>query len=254
MPTEILHATAQSLRRMADLVSEPLALDSFDTAAKTIRQATIDAAKLVAQAVIAGGLPFLREEGNVWPIKSLLEERPTPFNSEDRDERWSMVWEMLPNYIRRYVPAGVVAHTRGLEGWKTLSVFPGGSLAVAEQPKTLSELRRRAAVEAQLMRTLADLIDGAPKHGGAEPMPETTAATKPKLGKEAIAVATLVDHPEWTNQQVADEVGCHVKTLSGKEWKKFRAARAVLADGRSKLPNGSKDKETGDVEAWNDEG
>lgn len=74
---------------------------------------------------------------------------------------------------------------------------------------------------------------------------------KPKLSKEAIALATLVDHPEWTNQQVANAVGCHVKTLSSKQWRKFKAARGTLAYGRANMPSGSKDNETGDVEAWN---
>jgi len=76
---------------------------------------------------------------------------------------------------------------------------------------------------------------------------------KPKLSKEAIALATLVDHPKWTNEQIADAVGCHVKTLSSKDWKKFRAARGTLADGRKNMPRGTKNKKTGDVEAWDED-
>jgi hypothetical protein len=223
MPTEILHATAQSLRRTADLVTDPLALDSFDTAAKTIRQAAIDAAKLVARAVVDGGLPFLREEGNTWPIKSLLEERPTPFNSAERDERWSMVWEMLPDYIRRYVPAGVVAHTRGLEGWKNLSVFSGGTVAVAEQPKTLSELRRRAAVEAQLMRTVADLIGRA----------EGTSIRKP-LGKNVAAGDGGANQLNTAEQAIVDVLRKHRKRLTTEPLLK-KALGVVNSNGKTTL-------------------
>ena len=77
---------------------------------------------------------------------------------------------------------------------------------------------------------------------------------RPRLGKEAIAVATLMEHRDWTNQEVADEVGCHVKSLSSAAWGKFRAARNALASGRANLPTGTKDKGTGDLEAWKDGG
>jgi len=252
MNPEILSATERSLRRTADLLSNPLSLDSFDTAARTIRQASIDAAKLVAQAVGNGGLPFLREDGNILPIADLLAEPRTPFNSEVLDERWVMVWEMLPAFLCRGAPAEIVPQSIGLEGWKLLSAFPGDDrVEVAVQLKSLSEQRRRAAVYAGLMRHLADLIAAESAGRGKPHKAKLTDASRPKLGKQAIAIATLVDHPDWSNEQIAEAVGCHVKTLSSKGWKKFKGARLALADGRNNMPMGSKDKETGDMEAWN---
>lgn len=58
-----------------------------------------------------------------------------------------------------------------------------------------------------------------------------TAAPAPELQKghnfttEELALAALVSHPEWTNQQIAAHVGCHPKHLS--RLPKFKAARAI---------------------------
>lgn len=68
-------------------------------------------------------------------------------------------------------------------------------------------------------------------------------------GYEARAVALRMEHPDWTNKQIAQAVGCHEKTLS--HYPTFRATtKAVKSQAASILPTGSKNGETGDLEAW----
>jgi hypothetical protein len=76
---------------------------------------------------------------------------------------------------------------------------------------------------------------------------------KPKVGnggdgmtKEAKAVAVLIDHPDWSNQKIAEAAGCHVKSLS--RMSKFRSARSMQKSGKRERPLGRKDL-NGDVEA-----
>jgi hypothetical protein len=68
------------------------------------------------------------------------------------------------------------------------------------------------------------------------------------LKGEAKAVALLVAHPDWSDTDIAKAVPCHRTTLYS--WNKFTAARGMLDKGRQSMPRGSKDAETGDVEAW----
>lgn len=48
--------------------------------------------------------------------------------------------------------------------------------------------------------------------------------------KEALALAWLTMHPEWSNDQIADKVG--VARTSVYRWEKFLAARSLLKEGR----------------------
>lgn len=76
-------------------------------------------------------------------------------------------------------------------------------------------------------------------------------AAKTSTSKKARALASLVDHPDWTDEQIAQAAGCHVKSLY--RWKDYARARELLRRGRGNVPRGSKDSETGDVEAWDDD-
>jgi hypothetical protein len=71
------------------------------------------------------------------------------------------------------------------------------------------------------------------------------------LSKEAKALAALVDHPEWNDAQIAEAAGCHVKSLY--RMPKFVSAKALLRAGKDQLPTGSKDKDDGSVEAWDED-
>lgn len=72
------------------------------------------------------------------------------------------------------------------------------------------------------------------------------------LSKEARALAALADHPDWTDEQIAGAAGCNRQSLY--RMKKFVAAKEVLRGGKRLMPKGSKNGETGDVEAWDDSG
>jgi len=50
------------------------------------------------------------------------------------------------------------------------------------------------------------------------------------LEKEALALAWLQMHPEWTNEQIAEKVGIVRTSLN--RYEKFMAARAILKEGR----------------------
>jgi len=69
------------------------------------------------------------------------------------------------------------------------------------------------------------------------------------MSLEAKAVALLVDHKDWTDQQIADKVPCYRTTLYG--FPKFVAARKIMKTGNAP-PRGSKDKKTGKIEAVGD--
>ena len=69
------------------------------------------------------------------------------------------------------------------------------------------------------------------------------------LNKEAKALAALVQHPGWTDKQIAEYAGCHVKSLY--RMRKFVGARKMLRGKKRDMPRGRKTSER-DVEAWDD--
>jgi len=68
------------------------------------------------------------------------------------------------------------------------------------------------------------------------------------LTGEALALAMLVKHPEWSDTKIAKAVGVYRTTLY--DWPNFKKAKEVLKEGKKELPRGSKNGDTGDVEAW----
>jgi hypothetical protein len=104
--------------------------------------------------------------------------------------------------------------------------------------------------------TLGDIFDWAIAWADREKMRARIGASVQKTGKrkgsgltgEAQAVALLVQHPEWSDSQIADAVGCARTSLY--RWPKFTISRAALQQGRREIVTGRKDAETGDLEAW----
>ncbi len=72
---------------------------------------------------------------------------------------------------------------------------------------------------------------------------------KPELTKEARALATLVEHPEWSDIKIAKEAGCHVRSLY--RWKAFTGARVAQKEVKADIPKGSKSSD-GTIEAWDE--
>ena len=68
-------------------------------------------------------------------------------------------------------------------------------------------------------------------------------------------MALLISHPDWTNEQIADAVGGHVKSLP--RMPLFSAARKLLKEqGKAAMLRGSKRRgqksEQATMEAWNE--
>jgi hypothetical protein len=85
----------------------------------------------------------------------------------------------------------------------------------------------------------------------ASPAAQGTGDAHQSLDLEAAAIGLLTRHTDWSNKQIAKKLGCHPKTLSDKNWTRFRAARRALKSGRADLPRGT--KLDGDVEAIEDD-
>jgi hypothetical protein len=56
-----------------------------------------------------------------------------------------------------------------------------------------------------------------------------------------------VEHPDWTDKDIAKAAGCSRQTLY--TWPRYKASRGVMKEEKRKMPRGSKTAE-GDVEAW----
>jgi len=83
------------------------------------------------------------------------------------------------------------------------------------------------------------------------PAPAPAAGLKAAMSNKAKALAALIDHPDWTDEQIAQAVGCHVKSLY--RWEDYVSARKLMRRGRGNMPRGSKDPETKAVDAWDDD-
>jgi len=70
--------------------------------------------------------------------------------------------------------------------------------------------------------------------------PDRNSEGRPKLSNEAHALAMLVQHPDWTDTQIADAVGVNRTTLYN--WDSFKRARAELKRGRTDRPSGHRNK------------
>jgi len=109
---------------------------------------------------------------------------------------------------------------------------------------------RTTFIESALMHVEADPARRTAKEKtlNASAIPPKTDATK-NVSAEAKAVAILIDNPDWSDTRIAGEAGINRTTLY--KFPKFREGRRLLKEqGKKSLPSGSKDGETGDMEAW----
>ena len=128
------------------------------------------------------------------------------------------------------------------------------------QPSDLAQLPDHGGVivEPQFgVQAVGIEADKKPTSGGqAGATPELTTPEPPVSPMAASAsvvdraLAVLVLHQDWTNTQIAMEVGTHPKYLSSKDCQKFKAARAAIR--ASSIPSGSKGKD-GTIEAIGDD-
>lgn len=108
-------------------------------------------------------------------------------------------------------------------------------------------MRSSAAASFSSERIVEDPVGGKTAGGESD---KTAKGGSQKMATNASvedrALAVLVLHQDWTNQQIAAEVGTHPKYLSSKDCSKFKAARAAIR--ASSIPSGSKGKD-GTIEA-----
>jgi len=106
---------------------------------------------------------------------------------------------------------------------------------------------RLDALETYLNRAKADIeAAGVVVEGGKAEVVESESTSH-----EARALALLVEHPDWTDKQIAEHVPCHAKSLY--RWPRFKAARNAEKQGRNDLPCGTKYPDgdgSSQVEAW----
>lgn len=134
------------------------------------------------------------------------------------------------------------------------------SQVIVTQPSDLAQLPDHGGVivEPQFgVQAVGIEADKKPTSGGqAGATPELTTPEPPVSPMAASAsvvdraLAVLVLHQDWTNTQIAMEVGTHPKYLSSKDCQKFKAARAAIR--ASSIPSGSKGKD-GTIEAIGDD-
>lgn len=78
-----------------------------------------------------------------------------------------------------------------------------------------------------------------------------TKDAKAKITKRAMALAVLTDHPDWTNDEIADAVGCARTSLS--RWPAIKQARLIIKGEKQSLPRGYKNRKTVEMEAYNED-
>lgn len=93
----------------------------------------------------------------------------------------------------------------------------------------------------EIVRSCPQGLDGGANKGPRKP---------PELSAEDTAIAVLRKHPDWTDTRIAEEAGINRTTLY--KYVTYKYVRQLLKEaGRKELPHGSKDGETGKLEAWN---
>ena len=93
--------------------------------------------------------------------------------------------------------------------------------------------------------SMADLLDDPPEVFGSPLFPPE------RPSKEALALAVLADHPDWTDKKIAEAAGCNRTSLY--DFPKYQTAREILRKGKNDLPRGSKYRDKG-IEALDNEG
>lgn len=77
---------------------------------------------------------------------------------------------------------------------------------------------------------------------------ETSKKKPVSASLESKAVAVLIEHPDWNNENIAESIGCHVKSLS--RFIIFKGCRALLKNqGKASICKGFKDKK-GNLDTW----
>jgi len=103
-----------------------------------------------------------------------------------------------------------------------------GSISSSDEVRRSFELERKRIIE-ESAATLADATRMADEqHARAELMK----LRLDKLRIDDVATAMLIDHPNWTSERIATEIGCARNTLCRARTPRFIAARAKQKEAR----------------------
>jgi hypothetical protein len=107
---------------------------------------------------------------------------------------------------------------------------------------------------AQLMREDTPAPEAPKKEEEPAPAPEAPSPEDPPVStKMDEAMLVALQHPDWTNKQVAEAVDCHEKYLTSREAHFYKELRKMQREQRRKsLPRGTKSGDDGGMEAWDE--
>jgi hypothetical protein len=152
---------------------------------------------------------------------------------------WRPAWEVVLEDLDRRVRAHVL---------RTVGSPPPGQWPESEKELDVVRLLLAGDLLEGRMNPPVILIPTGEKPPHIPVLPASKSGEK--LSKEARALAALADNPDWTDQQIAEAAGCKRQSLY--RMKRFVAAKRLLKDGKKRFPIGSRDRESGDMEAWDD--
>jgi hypothetical protein len=72
------------------------------------------------------------------------------------------------------------------------------------------------------------------------------------LQRKALSLFLRLQHPEWSDERVANEAG-YKGPRQLYRMAEYRRLKDAKRDGKGRLPRGTRDAETGRVEAWFDD-
>ncbi len=245
IPPERWNSLATEFNKLANSDTIP----SFDSH----RRVQMDAVRLLLRFGEVGLLPAeLSDFPNIDKARSQLGEY------QSRGGRASNVFGssgLRPPYVPELPepnPSGLLTTAWAFWRLYTLKVltdtyedaFDEDSQSVVLDPQAQErDFRDLARIEAQACRLLANLCQQAiaPDRTGNNPKGEL-------MSKRALALATLIQHPDWTDTQIAEAVGCNRTSLY--KMPDFVKARKILKQAKSDIPRGEKNGEDGTVDAW----
>jgi hypothetical protein len=127
-----------------------------------------------------------------------------------------------------------------------LRMIRGEVQTLAHESRHLLAVSRRSSNAAQFIESQQPSFSDPQAKLASDTANEAPSSTKAKFTKVARALATLAQHPDWSDEQIAEVAGCSRTSLY--RMKLFVKAREAM---KAKLPHGSKSKD-GTVEAWSD--
>ena len=145
-----------------------------------------------------------------------LEYVPKIFKELDRDGSTNVIWEEL------------------------CESYPG---VVAEVWPAKGKKKHNGSLNANKLTSGCN--DNSPRQ------PDTKLDATQKMPVDSLATACLIKNQEWTHEEVARAIGCHIKTLTQKRCPMYFATRARLKTSE-RLLRGTKDGD-GNIEAWEEE-